>query len=220
MYKSASRSFNFDQEDQEVLKRYFDIADLVASINGEHCEVVVHSLEDVEMSVVKIVNGGISNRKVGDPISDKALRVVFEYQSTGENRVQPYFVEVGDTMLKSSILVITNNSKPIGLISININMSVPLNEFIESFTIPNESSKASEVLVSDPTSTIKNALDRAIETVDNASHVTAKRRNKSVCEILYSNGIFEFKESVLIVAGKLNITRHTIYKFIREFKKR
>ena len=41
---------------------------------GEGYEFVLHSLEDLSHSVVKIINGHYSNRKPGAPITDFLLK--------------------------------------------------------------------------------------------------------------------------------------------------
>ena len=43
--------------------------------------------------------------------------------------------------------------------------------------------------------------------------------NKTIIKKLFNQGIFEFKESVQIVANYLNISHHTVYLHIRSIKK-
>ncbi|HDL5147079.1 TPA: helix-turn-helix domain-containing protein, partial [Mannheimia haemolytica] len=46
----------------------------------------------------------------------------------------------------------------------------------------------------------------------------SKLYKKSIIFYLFENGIFELKEAVPIVAEKLSLTSHAIYKHLREFK--
>ena len=48
--------------------------DGVSALIGEHCEIVLHSLEDIEHSAIRIANGHNANRQIGSPITALALR--------------------------------------------------------------------------------------------------------------------------------------------------
>ena len=45
------------QKDRAILDSFNAVADTIAKAFGSHCEVVIHSLSDVSLSVTKIVNG-------------------------------------------------------------------------------------------------------------------------------------------------------------------
>lgn len=49
----------FTQTDHEILKSYEAAVDGLAMLIGHHCEIVLHSLEDLKCSAVKIANGNI-----------------------------------------------------------------------------------------------------------------------------------------------------------------
>ena len=55
----------FSEEDHAILASYFPIADGIAALLGEQCEVVLHSLEFLENSAIYVVNGQNSDRKIG-----------------------------------------------------------------------------------------------------------------------------------------------------------
>lgn len=75
-----------------------------------------------------------------------------------------------------------------------------------------------ESFSSSPTEVIQNALESAIKDIDNDASVNQKGRNKAITKLLFDNGIFELKEATALVSECLGITRHAIYKYIREFK--
>ena len=61
------------RNDRLVLDSYGSLLDGLADYMGEGYEMVLHSLEDLEHSVVKIVNGHHTGRKTGAPITNLAL---------------------------------------------------------------------------------------------------------------------------------------------------
>lgn len=216
------KQVRFTDEDREFLSNYFRVADTIADLIGPHCEVVIHSFESLESSVVKIVNGHHTGRKIGSPITDLGLRMWRAFEQTGEVSPKSYFTNASDgSLLKSTTCVLAGpNNMPIGMLCINMNLSFPFPEIIKTLmpqcstsqTLVNEnfSNNASDV--------ITQALNSAISEVDQNTAVTAKGRNKAIIRCLFDNGIFELKETTTQVSEQLGISRQAVYKFIREFK--
>ena len=58
---------------------------------GEGYEFVLHSLEDLSHSVVKIINGHYSNRKPGAPITAFGLHLLRDLEQKQKPAPQVYF---------------------------------------------------------------------------------------------------------------------------------
>ena len=58
------------EKEKAILESYMLSADGLAEFWGENCEVIIHDLTQLDASVVKIVNGHLSGRQVGAPISE------------------------------------------------------------------------------------------------------------------------------------------------------
>lgn len=211
------------EDDDDRLANYFRIAETVADLIGPHCEVVVHSLKNFETSVAKIVNGHMTGRQVGSPITDMGLKMLRVYQETGNLTPKAYFTHNADgQLLKSATTVILGTSgKPIGLFCLNINLSLPFSEIIRTFS-PDAAEVAAKITPErfspNATEVILGALEQATKDVEADPSVTQKARNKAITKLLLERDIFEFKEATVLVAEKLGITRHAIYKYIRESK--
>ena len=93
----------FTDEDRAILISYKAVVDGVSALIGEHCEIVLHSLEDIEHSAICIANGHNTNRQVGSPITDLALKSLRNMQS--ESVSKPYF-----TRAKGNALFAISNS--------------------------------------------------------------------------------------------------------------
>ncbi|MDE1254278.1 PAS domain-containing protein [Vibrio aestuarianus] len=224
MNKTAYKSFNaeFTDKDREFLATNFRLADTIADFIGPHCEVVIHSFESFEKSVVKIVNGHHTGCNVGSPITDIGLKALRIFEQTGEVTPKCYFTNSKDgSLLKSTTCVLAGeNGKPIGLFCININLSHPFPEIIKTLmpNVAHTSVAVNENFRSSATDVIEQALSHAIQEIENDPSVNLKSKNKTITKLLLENGIFELKEATAIVAERLGITRHAIYKYIREFK--
>ncbi|EKY3917485.1 PAS domain-containing protein [Enterobacter hormaechei] len=208
-------------KDHEFMRSYYRLAEMVADLIGPHCEVVLHSFENLDESVVKIVNGHHTGRGVGSPITDMGLKMLRLFIQTGEVNSKSYFTRnKNGELLKSTTSVLAgNNNTPIGLFCVNINLSVPFPELIKTL-MPDNSPLAvvMEHFSSNSQDVIHQATERAINEVDCDASVNKKTRNKAIVFLLFENGIFELKESAGIVSDMLGISRHAVYKYLREFK--
>lgn len=212
---------SFTTKDHEILTLYFRLAEMVADLIGPHCEVVIHSLENLDNSVVKIVNGHHTGRTEGSPITDMGLKMLRLYLQTGEVNSRSYFTRNNKgEMLKSATCVLAGDGKkPIGLFCVNMNLSAPFPDIIRTLmpdigsALPINENFGSNVL-----DVVGKSTDSIIDQVYNDNSVNPKARNKAVVYQLYENGIFAFKEATSIVSEKLGISKYAIYKYLREFK--
>lgn len=75
----------FDQTDFDILKSYEAVVDGLAMLIGSHCEIVLHSLQDLKCSAIRIANGEHTGRQIGSPITDLALRMLHDMGLTYHN---------------------------------------------------------------------------------------------------------------------------------------
>ena len=61
------------QNERMILQSYIPVVQGLGQYLGEGYEVILHNLESLEHSVMQIVNGHHSGRKIGAPITDLAL---------------------------------------------------------------------------------------------------------------------------------------------------
>jgi len=83
---------------------------------GKKCEVVLHDFSEPQKSIVAIENGHVTERKVGDPITDLALSLWREngYKDKKTDRIINYKTKSKNgKILKSSTVFIRNNQKKI-----------------------------------------------------------------------------------------------------------
>ncbi|CAM3833815.1 transcriptional regulator [Rheinheimera salexigens] len=221
---SAYKSFNTElsDKDRECLVGYFRLADTIADFIGPHCELVIHSFENFEQSVVKIINGHQTGREVGSPMTDLGLKMLRHVEKTGELTPKSYFTKNKDgALLKSTTCVLAGEGgRPIGMFCINMNLSYPFSEIMQTLMpdIAQHNGAVIENFNSNATDVITQALDNTIRDIENDPTITLKGKNKAIAKQLLENGIFELKDATPMVAERLGVTRHAVYKYIREFK--
>jgi predicted transcriptional regulator YheO len=221
------KSDTFDEADRTYLSLYHVIVESIAKAFGDSCEVVLHSLEDVGRSVVKIENSHVTGRSVGAPLTDFGLQLFDLAEKTGTDVVGPYFTKSGKNTLRSVSVVLRNPAgKQIGYLCINIDLSAPFMDIVRSllpsFSTTSESGNGDGLqAVSEPVehfpSTVKDLVSQVLLTV---TLPVGADRNRRMVEELYQRGIFRIKGSVDLVADELGVSKHTIYYYLRELRDR
>jgi predicted transcriptional regulator YheO len=210
----------FTDHDKALLKRYEMVAETVAATFGSSCEVVIHSLEDLGESIIKIVNGHVTGRTEGSPITDLGLHVLNSAYETKEDIVGPYFSKSkAGKPLKSTTMVIRNDvGIPIGFLCINFDLSMSLSQFLEEFSPSSESPHSGETFAPDVSNLVAQAVADEMEAMTHITGVSPTVKNRHVVSNLEERGVFEIKGSVELVSTELGVTKHTIYKYLREIR--
>lgn len=207
----------FSDEDHAILASYFPVVDGIAALLGENCEIVLHSLEFLEHSAIYIVNGHNTDREIGSPVTDRALRSLHQMQTDSVSK--PYFTRAKGGVLMKSITIAIRNAKqqPIGLICININLDVPVSQFLNTFIAPQET-ESTVNFASSVEDLVSQTIESTIEAISNNRNVANNNKNRQIVIELFEKGIFDIKDAINQVAERLNISRHTVYLYIRQIK--
>lgn len=212
---------SFTSEDQMQLQVVASIAEGIARQFGEYCEVVVHSLENYENSIVAIENGQVTGRSIGGPMTDFALNVLERCDQEAADVYGAYYTntETG-SQLKSTTIVIRNlQNKPIGMLCMNFDVSAPFSKLMESL-LPDitGTQSISEHFPLTAKDLVETSFNEVVDEVNRKTGISPTQKNKLIVEELYKRGIFHIKNGIDIVSEKLGVSRYTIYNYIREVK--
>ncbi len=207
--------------DKLILNSYIPVIHDLAAYLGSSFEIVLHSLEDYEHSVIEIVNGEHTGRTIGSPITDLALDML-EALSKGQT-TSVYFTRrrSGEPLKSSTIAIRGEHDRIIGLICINMHLNTPLCDVLDSLRPSSENEHllyTHEIFASDVHDLVESALEEVREYVLADATVLPSNKNKVIVEELYRKGIFQMKNAVTIVASLLNISKNTVYMHIRNYR--
>ena len=211
----------FEPSDYEILKSYESVVDGLAMLIGSHCEIVLHSLENLTCSAIRIANGEHTGRQVGSPITDLALRMLHDLQGEESNVSRAYFTRAKSGVLMKSVTIAIRNreQRVIGLLCINMNLDVPFSQIMSTFMPPELHQVDSSVnFASSVDDLVAQTLEFTIEEVTNDRNVANNAKNRQIVLNLYEKGIFDIKDAINQVADRLDISKHTVYLYIRQFK--
>lgn len=205
--------------DRNILNSYVPVLEGLAGYLSDCYEIVLHSLEDYEHSVVCIYHGEHTGRTVGAPITDLALKMIEAIEQGHEDHIV-YFSRnrKGEPLKSTTIAIRGEGGRIIGLLCINLYLNSPVHSFIASLApVPAEGvgSHVSESFAQDTAELILSALEEEKKRVLADDTILPSNKNKMIVESLYNRGIFQIKDAVITVAGQLGISKNTIYMHLR-----
>lgn len=212
--------------DRMILESYKNLIEGLAVYMGDAYEFVLHSLEDYDHSVIKIVNGFHTGRTEGAPVTNLALSMlkkISEQEDKSGNIT--YFTKnkKGDPLKSTTITIIGENNRIIGLLCINFYINTPFHDVLANFfkqdSIP-EPIPRKETFVDNIQELIEESFIEVREEVFNDPDVPAALRNKEIVRLLMERGVFNLKDAVLKVADLLKISKNTVYMHIRNITKK
>lgn len=204
-----------------MLTSYEGVVDGLAMLICGHCEIVLHSLEELKCSAMRISNGERTGRKVESPISDLTLRMLHDMAGEDSSVSRAYFTRAKNGVLMKSIIIAIRNREQriIALLYINMNLDVPFSQIMQTFIPPEMQDIATSVnfasLVND---LVAKTLEFTIEEVNATRNVSKKAKNRQIVLNLYEKGIFDIKDAINQVFDRLNTPKHTVNLYIRQFK--
>lgn len=216
-----TRSFRVGPSDRAALKRYEVLAEGISRMFGSHCEVVLHSLEDLSSSVTAIYNGQVTGRSVGSPVTDLALEVLDRSLGSEGDVVGPYFsrTESGRPLKSVTVLIRNDSRAPIGFLCINFDISVPFSDLLRTFLPgPESAGERGEHFVSDVAALVRGAVEEERREILRLEGVSQTERNRRLILALERRGLFDIKGAVEHAARELGVTKFTIYKYLREVR--
>ena len=82
------------------IKKFISIADFLGEVLGSNTEILLHDLINYEKSIVHIINGNISNRKIGDPVTD----LILEFMATESKGNKQFISNYNSKTIKGRLL--------------------------------------------------------------------------------------------------------------------
>ena len=217
-------------KNKDILKSYFSMADYIAAVSGPNCEVIVHDLRDLKHSIVHIVNGHITNRRVGGSITDFALELLQKDNNMERDYIANYIgtTKNNEKILRSSTYFIKDDSnKTIGLLCINNDITelLRMKDNIDNMIMLNGFPTSSDQLGLQRANenfdiSIDDFVKEIIQAVILESGVklteTSLEEKRVLIRKMEAKGVFKFKGTVSIVSKRLDVSTQTIYRYLKE----
>ncbi|MDD3920613.1 MAG: PAS domain-containing protein [Eubacteriales bacterium] len=207
-----------------ALDSYRLLTDGLADYLGPCYEIVLHSLQDLNNSVLTIHNGHFTGRKVGSPVTDLALKMLHDIENNSEKDYISYYTHTKDNkpMKSTTIAIRGHQNRIIGLLCINMYLGCSIADFMGNL-LGDGFNVNRGVLTEDFASDVANVFETSLSTVRaevmQDQSITLSNKNKEIIYRLYHKGIFGLKDSVCYVAQALGISKNTVYLHLRGIHK-
>lgn len=210
---------SFTEKDRLILESYKIVVEGLANYLGSGYEFVLHSLENPNESIVQIINGHHTGRKVGAPVTDLALSMLSKIQKEDHGGYISYHVKnkKGESLKATTIVIKGEDNKIIGLLCINFYLNTPLSEIISNLNHSSDTVEtyATENFVENVDELIFQAVSQVKKEIESDESVPHLLKNKVIVTKLYSQGFFQFKDAVVKIANILGISKNTVYMHLR-----
>lgn len=218
-------------DDSDAYVRSFvPLVEFLGAALGPSAEVVLHDAARPDNSVIAIVNGHVSGRRVGSPATDLMLKVLRDGTRDNRDYVIGYTGRTPqhDRLIVSSTFFIRYNGRIVGTLCINTDRTAfnTLRNSIEQFAHAYFDSSASEpqdstgepreenlvVSVSDMASQEIEAMSAARGGLPAEKFSVDDRM--TVMRTLNDRGYFHFKGAIGKVASRLGVAESTAYRYL------
>ena len=214
------------------------IAIQIAEMFGYDCEVVIHDFAHPLNSVVFVVNGHVTGRKLGQSFND--LVQILKSSQIKNDQVSNYYKTTKDgKILKSSTSLIKDkNGEIIGALCINFDLARMthardlLNELCKTVSLSasvdhDEEEKADangnpdhgyDIHSENVNSIMSRIISKVVADMSVPIHLMSRKMKIEIVSFLYEKEVFSIKGAVEELAKQLGMSKYTIYSYIDEAK--
>lgn len=203
-----------------LLRSYVPLMDMLGATFGQDCEFILHDLADPEHSVVYVVNGSVTGRKVGQGIEHLVKDMLSAGDIAQDFAVNDYFRKRGKLIRSSSLFIRDADHMLIGALCINIDTTKITQQidFLKSF-LPESPQKEKAPA---PQNRVEDMVSSLIDKILDGCDVRLLTREERLDKIRFmeKRGIFQVKGSIDHVAESLGITKVTVYSYLDAIRKK
>ncbi|QKJ22642.1 helix-turn-helix transcriptional regulator [Poseidonibacter lekithochrous] len=210
------------------IKRFITIADFLGEVLGSNTEIILHDLTNYEESIVYIINGHISNRKIGGRPTDLILEFIAAESEGNKQFISNYNSKSieGKLLYSSTYFIRDDDNKIVGALGLNSDyhevkkslsfLTSLLPNYVDDKVLSLNNIK--ENLNTDPQELTLNKIDAILNEFDIVPNRMTTDEKTEVITALNDCGVFNIRGSVQEVASKLQMSEPSIYRYIKKIK--
>lgn len=200
----------------DFLKR---IADGIARMFGNNCEVVIHDMENDESSILYITNNHVTERKVGDKLDFLGIGEIDDLFK-GTDLINIKGISNNNHLLKCSTFHAKGENYHFALgINYDYTSLLLVDNVLKDLTHVGD---AINIVASEKDENLERKLDdyykKAVDHVGKPIPFMRKKERVEMIRFLHDKGAFSIHRSIPIIAKKMKISRYTIYNYLKEIK--
>lgn len=205
---------------ENMLELMKQLADSIAQQFGQRCEVVIHDLSgDLENSIVYILNGHVTNRKIGSGPSKVVLETIHKDPMLVTDKLGYLSRTPNGRILKSSTVYIKDEYKKIHFIlSINYDITelVTLDQALKEIASIEkiQANSQPEQIVNNVNDLLDNLIIQAADMIGKPAALMNKEEKARAIQFLNDAGAFLITKSGDKITEYFGISKFTLYNYI------
>ena len=194
------------------------IAAGIAAQFGSDCEVAIHDLSrHPDHSIVEIINGHVSGRRVGDGASQVVMEQLRSNDPDPEDHLG-YLTRTADgKILKSSTIYIRNSKGNVSeILSINYDISrlLMVGNAIDDLVKTEETQQTEPQKIVNINDLLEDLIQQSVALVGKPVALMNKEDKVKAIQFLSQNGAFLVTKSGDKIAKYFGISKYTLYSYI------
>ena len=196
----------------DLFRSLVSLADALTTVFGSACEVVIHDFADLDRSIVHIT-GNVTGRRLGGTLTDLGLAILRQGQVPDSLINYTTYAPDGHPLTSTTVFVKDSNGTPLGCICLNIDTN--------RLAVPGRSAHPSnqnpmETFADTPEAVTRNTLNKLLA-ADGLTDAPSLSRTQKIelIQKLDQAGVFFLRGAADIVAKLLDVTRSTVYVYLR-----
>jgi predicted transcriptional regulator YheO len=208
------------------LRGFVPLVHGLAEMFGPNCEVVLHDLAAMPRSVVAIENGHVTGRHVGDVPTDLMLRSLRNAQGSGSD-IRLYVSSQDSRILRSLAVTLRDaDGRQIGILGVNLDVSeiVQAQRTLGALTAVGRSGREAgpethEIFAHDIREVVAGMIAAILAEMGKTPATMTRDDKREVVKRLEERGAFLVKRSAEQVAEALDLSRYTIFSYLKEIRR-
>lgn len=202
------------KEALEFLKR---LADGIATMFGPTCETLVHDMSVPGHPIVYISNGHVTSRKIGSTEDIYGDFTKEPSSALDRDFINHLVISKSGQRIKSSTFHMKGNDYHYAF-GINFDFSYMYEFSKMQENLMEVSSDLHEAINEDDNNRLSAIYQNCMEAIGKPVEKMNRSDRLRLISLLKEQNAFSFQKSVPYISEKLNLSRNTVYKYIRELE--
>ena len=191
----------------------------IAEMFGSTCETLVHDMGVPTHPILSIYNGHVSGREVGSTMDIMGIGLELDEQAATTDQVNLAATTPDGRQTKSSTF---------HMIGEDYNLALGINFDYTSLVFANRilgdlmnarSDLRSALWQPDNAKQLADLFDQCVAEMGKPVEIMGKAERLRLISLLRRRSAFSYRKSVPYVAGRLSVSRYTVYKYLDEVEK-
>lgn len=216
-----------------IMQEYCELVGFLGKVLGQDYEVVLHDLSNMDNSVVAVANGHVSGRKIGSPMNENGLRLIRTEAWKQNQELIRYrgYSQKTNHLLCFTRFIKNQQGDPIGMLCINYDYASnqklvdSISEQLGIAELPDQAE--SEKIFRSDTEKFPDSMEEVVYAICNQVMLEvpvpvdrlSQDEKIAIVEKLEAKGVFLFKGAVTLVAGRLQTSEATVYRYLSKINR-